>query len=157
MPKLLKFALFLIIGGLAAFVLLRWLIARASPMPDNLGVSNGRLTPCPDSPNCVATQATDALHAIEPIAYDGDTAVAHATLLAILQADPSYTIITNTPTYIQAEARTAVWHFVDDVEFYFDEPAGLIHFRSASRLGYGDAGANRQRMEKVRAAFEAAR
>lgn len=157
MPKLLKFTLFLIVGGLAAFVLMRWLIARASVLPDNLGVSNGRLTPCPASPNCVSTQASDEQHAIEPIAYDGTTAVAHATLLAILQADASYTIFTDTPTYIQAEARTAVLHFVDDVEFYFDEPAGLIHFRSASRLGYGDAGANRQRMEKVRAAFQAAR
>ena len=154
MPRLLKLAIFLIVGGLAAFVLLRWLITRTSPMPDNLGVSNGRFQPCPDSPNCVSTQATDEQHAIEPIAYDGNTAVAHDTILAILQADPSYTIITDSPTYIYAEARTAVWHFVDDVEFYFDEPAGLIQFRSASRLGYGDAGANRQRMEKVRAAFE---
>lgn len=157
MPKLLKTALFLVLSGLVLFFILRWLVQQASPMPDNLGVVNGRLTPCPDSPNCVSTQATDELHAITPIAYEGETAAAHAALLAILQADPSFTILTDSPTYIHAEARTAVWQFIDDVEFTFDEAASLIHFRSASRLGYGDAGANRQRLEAVRAAFQTAR
>jgi uncharacterized protein (DUF1499 family) len=157
MPKLLKTALFLVLGGTVLFFILRWLVQQASPMAENLGVANGRLQPCPDSPNCVSTQATDELHAIEPIAYDGETAAAHATLLAILQADPSFTILTDSPTYIHAEAQTAVWRFIDDVEFTFDESASLIHFRSASRLGYGDADANRQRMEAVRAAFQTAR
>lgn len=157
MPKLLKIALFLVLGGTVLFFILRWLVQQVSPMPENLGVANGRLQPCPDSPNCVSTQATDELHGIEPIAYDGATAAAQQKLLAILQADPSYTLISNSPTYIHAEARTAVWQFIDDVEFTFDEAAGLIHFRSASRLGYGDAGANRQRLEAVRAAFQTAR
>jgi uncharacterized protein (DUF1499 family) len=43
-----------------------------------------------------------------------------------------------------------ILRFIDDVEFYFDEATGFIEFRSASRLGYGDAGANRQRMETFR-------
>lgn len=157
MPKLLKTALFLVLGGTVLFFILRWLVQQASPVPENLGVANGRLQPCPDSPNCVSTQATDELHAIAPIAYEGETAAAHATLLAILQADPSFTILTDSPTYIHAEAQTAVWRFIDDVEFTFDESVSLIHFRSASRLGYGDAGANRQRLEAVRAAFQTAR
>jgi uncharacterized protein (DUF1499 family) len=123
-------------------------------MLDNLGVENGRLAPCPDSPNCVSTQATDEEHGIAPIAYSGEMDAANATILAILQADPQFTIITNTPTYIHAEARTAVWQFIDDVEFSFDEAEGLIHFRSASRLGYGDAGVNRQRMEAIRTEFQ---
>jgi uncharacterized protein (DUF1499 family) len=153
MPKLLKSILFLTIGGLVAFFPLRWLVERSSPMPDNLGVTNGRLAPCPNSPNCVSSQATDDGHSIAPLAYEGETAVAYDKILSILQADPQFTLISNTPTYLHAEARTAVWHFIDDVEFYFDEADSLIHFRSASRLGYGDAGANRQRLEEIRAAF----
>ena len=156
MPKLLKWFILLAIGGVVIFFVLRWLVQRVSPMPDHLGVANGRLTPCPDSPNCVSTQAADEEHAITPIAYEGEPSAAHATILAILQADPQFTIITNTPTYIHAEARTAVWQFIDDVEFFFDETEGLIHFRSAARLGYGDAGVNRQRMEVIRAEFQAA-
>jgi uncharacterized protein (DUF1499 family) len=156
MSKLLKALILLAIGGIVIFFVLRWLVQRVSPMLDNFGVANGRLAPCPDSPNCVSTQATNEEHGIAPIAYEGETAAAHDTILVILQADPQFTIITNTPTYIHAEARTAVWRFIDDVEFYFDEAEGLIHFRSASRLGYGDAGVNRQRMEAIRTEFQAA-
>lgn len=150
MTKLLKSLILLAISGVIIFFALRWLVQRASPFPFNLGVEHGRLAPCPQSPNCVSTQATDEEHGIEPIVYEGDISAAHSTILAILQADPQFTITTNTPTYIHAEARTAVWQFIDDVEFFFDEAAGLIHFRSASRLGYGDGGVNRQRMEKIR-------
>ncbi len=156
MSKRLKFLLFLIIGGVVAFFPLRWLVERASPMPENLGVKNGRFIPCPDSPNCVSTQATDAQHAIEPMAYTGETAVAQATLVAILQADAQFTLISSTPTYIHAEARSPLWRFIDDVEFYFNEAESVIQFRSASRLGYGDGGVNRQRMEALRTAFQAA-
>ena len=46
--------------------------------------------------------------------------------------------------------------YVDDVEFTFDETAQVIHFRSSSRLPYWDWGVNRERMEEIRAAFEAA-
>ena len=153
MPKLLKLFIVLIIGSIAAFFPLRWLVERASPMPDNLGVENGRLQPCPDSPNCVSSQATDEQHGMEPIAYAGDTATAQEKILAILEADDSYTLISQTPTYIHAEARSNLWRFIDDVEFFFDEADSLIQFRSASRLGYGDGGVNRTRMEAIRSAF----
>ncbi len=156
MPKLLRVLILLTIGSIVAFFVLRWLVERASPMPDNLGVENGRLAPCPDSPNCVSTQATDEGHGMAPIEYTVDTAVAQATILSILQANPQFTIITDTPTYIHAEAQTAVWQFIDDVEFFFDEADSLIHFRSASRLGYGDGGINRRRMEEIRTEFQTA-
>jgi uncharacterized protein (DUF1499 family) len=41
--------------------------------------------------------------------------------------------------------------YVDDVEFYLDEGANVIHVRSASRLGKSDLGVNRQRVEEIRA------
>ncbi|MBK8988515.1 MAG: DUF1499 domain-containing protein [Chloroflexi bacterium] len=155
MSKLIKLLVLFAIIGLATFLVLRrWLVEQASPLPDNLGVVDGRLAPCPDSPNCVSTFATDTEHGIAPLAYDGNTAVAQAAILAILQAQPSYTLINNDPAYIHATARSAFWGFIDDVEFYFDEAAGLIHFRSASRLGYGDGGVNRRRMEEIRKLYE---
>jgi uncharacterized protein (DUF1499 family) len=43
--------------------------------------------------------------------------------------------------------------FVDDVEFYLDDAAKQIHFRSSSRLGRSDLGVNRQRMEEIRRRF----
>jgi HAMP domain-containing protein len=37
--------------GVVLFFALRWQVKRVSPMPNNLGVANGRLSPCPESPN----------------------------------------------------------------------------------------------------------
>jgi len=56
--------------------------------------------------------------------------------------------------YLHATETSALLRFVDDVEFEIDAEAGVIHFRSASRLGYSDLGVNRRRMEEIRAAYE---
>jgi len=111
-----------------------------------------RFAPCPDSPNCVSTQAppTDNTHAIAPIAYTGEREAAQQRLLAVIQAMPDTTIITAEREYIYVEFRSRLLRFVDDVEFYLDDTAKLIHFRSASRLGRGDLGVNRRRMEEIR-------
>jgi uncharacterized protein (DUF1499 family) len=53
--------------------------------------------------------------------------------------------------YLHYEFTSLVLRFVDDVEFLFDDESKTIHFRSASRTGYGDLGVNRKRMEQVRA------
>lgn len=151
--KLLKWLLVIVLIGVALFFVLRWLVGRVSPMPDNLGVANGRLAACPESPNCVSTYETDKEHGIEAMVYDGETAVSQANILAIIEAMPNNTLITNEPGYIYAEFRSPTMGFVDDVEFYFDKEAGLIQFRSASRLGYEDMDANRNRMEEIQAAY----
>jgi len=49
-----------------------------------------------------------------------------------------------------------VWRFVDDVEFYLDETARVVHFRSASRMGYYDFGMNRRRMKEISEQYLAA-
>jgi uncharacterized protein (DUF1499 family) len=150
--RLLKWILLVFAVGLVLFFVLRWLVGRASPMPENVGTADG-LAPCPASPNCVSSYESDAEHGMEALVYEGETAVSQARLLAIIQSMPGSTVVTNEPGYIHAEFRSAAWGFVDDVEFYFDEEAGLIQFRSAARLGYGDGGVNRKRMEDIRAAY----
>jgi uncharacterized protein (DUF1499 family) len=53
-------------------------------------------------------------------------------------------------TYLHYEFTSLLLRFVDDVEFLFDDETRTIHFRSASRTGYGDFGVNRSRMEDIR-------
>ena len=53
--------------------------------------------------------------------------------------------------YLHAEFKSALLGFVDDVQFMADPAAGVIHMRSASRVGYSDLGANRKRVENIRA------
>lgn len=148
---LLGLALLIVVG----FVLFRLMIPRLSPQPKTLGVTDeGRLSSCPDSPNCVSTSATTAEHAIAPFTYDSDTAVAYDRLLSIIE-EMGGTVETSNPEngYIHATFRTALMGYIDDAEFLFDDTAGEIHLRSAARLGYSDMGVNRERMESIRAQF----
>lgn len=123
----------------------------AGDRPTNLGVKEGRLTSCPDSPNCVVSQGDeDAEHSIAPLAYSGDPAEAMTKLTAVVKAMPRTTIIESTDSYLYAEFASKLMGFVDDVEFYLDPTASVIQVRSASRLGKSDLGANRKRVEAIR-------
>jgi len=129
------------------------LLSAFSRRPSNLGVVEGRLAPCPESPNCVSTQAQDAVHRMEPISCSGSAADALARIKAVIVSRPRTKIVTEKGNYLHVEFTSALFRFVDDVEFLIDEPNGRVHFRSASRVGYGDLGANRKRMEAIVAEF----
>jgi uncharacterized protein (DUF1499 family) len=129
------------------------ILSALAKRPDNLGVVNGRLAPCPDAPNCVSTQAADAEHHIEAIPFDGAPDEAVARLKAALRTIPRMKIVTEKGDYLHAEVASLLFRFVDDVEFFVDREAKVIHFRSASRVGRSDLGVNRARMERIREAF----
>ena len=122
----------------------------AGKRPTNLGVYEGKLSPCPSSPNCVCSQEADALHQIAPLTYSTSPAQAMADLKRIIQAQPKTQIVTESANYLYAEFTSGLMGFVDDVEFYLDEAAGVIQVRSASRLGKSDLGVNRKRIEMIR-------
>jgi uncharacterized protein (DUF1499 family) len=136
----------------ALVVFLALLSARAQ-QPANLGVREGRLTPCPETPNCACSQAGDDAHRIEPLRFAGDPAAAMARLRAVLDAWPRTRLVTATDEYLHAECASFVFRFVDDVEFLLDRGAGVIHCRSASRVGRSDLGVNRRRLEAIRKTF----
>jgi len=120
---------------------------------ETTGLEGGRLRPCPDRPNCVCTQDTDERHRIEPIRFEGPREEARDRLLALIGQMDRATVVRAGADYIHVEFRSAVFRFVDDVEFLIDETARLIHFRSASRAGYYDFKVNRKRMEDIRRRF----
>ncbi len=136
----------LLLGGL---ILGNWFAGK----PKELGAKDGRLTNCPDSPNCVSSEETRHLHQIAGLAYDGDGKAAFSRLVNLLKSWPRTKIITQTDNYMHVEFTTRFLRFVDDVEFLLDEDEKIIHVRSASRVGHSDLGANRKRVEAIRAAF----
>ncbi|MFP4566326.1 MAG: DUF1499 domain-containing protein [Spirochaetaceae bacterium] len=137
------------------FALQIW--GRTAPPPADLGTVDGNLRPCPDTPNCVETRAADDEHAIAPLEIPQelrrhpDTAGAALDRLnTIIAAYPRAQVTERRSDYLAAEFRSRIFRFADDVEFLVDEEAGVVHFRSASRLGHSDAGVNRSRMEQIR-------
>ncbi len=122
------------------------LLGCAGERPTTLGASDGQLGTCPDSPNCVSSFETRESHQIAPI---------RTSLSAIKEALtnlPEAEIISDEPPYLYAEFTSRLMGYVDDVEFLEDASTGLVHVRSASRLGHSDLGANRKRIEAIRAA-----
>ncbi len=124
--------------------------------PDNLGVKDGRLAPVRRSPNNVSSQAepADAEHYVAPIPFKGDAAAAMSAVRAAVSGMEGATVVREEGNYLYAEYRTKLMRFVDDVEFLHDGKAGVIHVRSASRLGRRDFGVNRARIEAVRRRIE---
>lgn len=116
-------------------------------------ISLGQFAPCPESPNCVSTQAQDETHAIAPITYSDDRETAKKRLLAIVHSLPRTRVVAEKDDYSHVEFTSRIFRFVDDVEFYFAIEEGKIHFRSASRIGRSDLGVNRKRMEEIRSQF----
>jgi uncharacterized protein (DUF1499 family) len=125
--------------------------------PDYLGVTDGRLARPKSTPNCVSSQAdpADAEHYIAPIAFKGATADAMAAVKKAVASMDGATIVREEPGYLYAEYRTRLLKYVDDVEFVHDATQGVIHVRSASRLGRRDFGVNRERVEALRSRIEA--
>ena len=148
-PNLARSVTDLIVGALTTMSVF-------SGKPANLGVVDGRLAGCPASPNCVSTQAEDAEHRMQLISFTGSADDAMQYVKTLLSKMPRTKIVTVDGNYLHVEFRSAFFRFVDDVEFLIDTTEQVIHFRSASRVGYSDLGANRRRMEQVRSAFSSA-
>lgn len=139
----------------------RWLLtvgalalmsACAGERPNNLGVTEGRLAPCPTSPNCVSSQTEGESQRIPPLSFTGDAEAAFARLMQVLRLREDARIVEQTADYLRVELSTTF--FVDDGEFLLDRERQRIQVRSASRLGYSDLGKNRRRIEEIRRAFD---
>ncbi len=128
----------------------------AGKRPNHLGVRDGQLTPCPYTPNCVSSQSSDAVHKIEPLTYNSTPEQAFAALKRLIQSLPRTKIITESEDYLHVEFTLPIVGFVDDVEFYLERNANVIHVRSASRLGMSDLGVNRRRIETIRTKYTSA-
>ncbi len=159
----LKWLLIGVVVLVAAAVLAGQLGLLQGKAPANLGVRDGRLKPPAQTPNSVSSQA--ALYPdhprrefaqIEPLPLKGDGPATLARLRGIVEAMPGARVVKSEPAYLYAQFTTPLMKFVDDVEFWFDPAASVVQVRSASRIGHGDRGLNRARVEAIRAQMAAA-
>jgi len=136
----------LLLVGLVAYIAMA---IQSHKRPENLGLKLGQLRSCPDSPNCVCSEGhsqSSEEHAIAPIKADDKAWAKLKTRIAeqggVIKKDDSH--------YLHATFTTPVFRYVDDVELRLDVDQGLIHLRSASRVGRSDFGVNRKRLERLR-------
>lgn len=117
--------------------------------PKNLGVENGMLAPMPKSPNAVSSQSDHPDYHVEAFPFKESLELTKAAIIDTIDIYGNAEIITNELNYIYAVFTTSKIRFHDDVEFYFNESAGIVEYRSASRAGYSDMGLNRERYNRL--------
>jgi len=118
------------------------------------GLVEGRLKPCPDKPNCVSSElVADAGHYIEPLVYSTDHAAQVLPALKTIVLEMGGSIEVEESDYLAATFTSSLFRFVDDLEIRIDVGEQTVHLRSASRVGYGDGGVNRKRVERLKKSF----
>jgi uncharacterized protein (DUF1499 family) len=144
-------ALSVVIGGIVTLALL----SVASRVRPPLGIHEGRFAALSPMPKGVSSTASDERHRIEPLRFSDPPEQAWARLERLMASWPRTRVLSAGEGYLRVECATPVFRFLDDVEFLLDPEAKVIHFRAASRVGLGDLGVNRRRMERIRRAFAA--
>ena len=109
------------------------------PVPPDLRVYNGALSPCPSPAHCARADWSVA-----------DPAAALAALVPVIEATPRTEVLEQGDGYLHATATSALFGFVDDLELYADPSGGVLQARSVSRLGDSDLGVNAQRLAELR-------
>ncbi|WP_027723963.1 DUF1499 domain-containing protein [Tuberibacillus calidus] len=115
---------------------------------------NGKMAPTPKTAKCIASNHENKNRFLMPISYKNlSLDKARAILFEVLKTIPKMTVDRDEGQYLHAVAKTFIAEFLHDVEFFFDEEKKELHFRSASRFGWTDFGANKRRMQAVVSRF----
>jgi len=143
---------FMIVASLVVLaVIALFVAARVSSNGQAPGLMDGRLAHCPDTPNCVCSEyAGDRAHFIAPFELPAKTTAEALELLREAILAEGGTIRAAREDYLAATYSTPLFGFVDDLEVRIDTARGQVQVRSASRVGRGDLGANRKRVERLR-------
>ena len=128
--------------ALVALPLVLALFHLVGPVPEDLGVHDGHLSPCPGPAHCARVDwaVTDSSAALE-------------NLTALIESTPHAEVIRREDAYLHATFSSRIFGFVDDLELNAVAPEQL-EARSVSRLGDSDLGVNGQRLQTLALALE---
>ena len=125
------------------FLPLLMLFHLVGPVPGDLGVHNGQLSPCSSTAHCASLTWIQA-----------DPKASFETLAEVAAGLPRSIVVEQEDGYSHAEVSSALFGFVDDLELLRLDDAQEIQARSVSRLGDSDLGVNARRLVQLDAALE---
>ena len=143
----------LVVGALFVIISLYWLSKNQPATAEvNIGVQDGELVPCPETPNCISTQANpqDETHYAEPLSLSGSREALLDFLEKWIQQQERADVIIRRKNYLHAVFASKTFGFKDDLEVFIPDSSKLVHIRSAARVGRSDMGVNRARYETIR-------
>lgn len=138
------------LGPLPLLVSTLLLLGCDAPPPEGPRVTNGSLSPCPGTPNCVHTglRHPDGTRGMFVTGSPAGSEIM-PRVREVVESMPRTTVVEQSGPYLHAEARSLVFRFVDDLEVLLTPDRELV-VRSASRVGSFDFGVNRRRVERLR-------
>ncbi|MEM9531168.1 MAG: DUF1499 domain-containing protein [Pseudomonadota bacterium] len=129
-----------------------WAGSKSRSEAPTLGASNDQFVPCPDTPNCLSSDATDDAHRFAALALAADAS--WASIVAEVKQLPGVTVVEESAGYVRAEAKSSIFGFIDDLEV--QQRGNQLAVRSASRVGKSDMGANLKRLTELESRLKAA-
>jgi len=147
-----KFFIYSIISLVVVIGIVLIAFSVTSRKQPELGLHKEQLLPCSSAKNCVCSEYRDQSAYIEPLLYTTTTEQAWEKLKRVI-TETGGSVITKEAGYLRLAYETPLLRYIDDVEFRLDNTTQHIHVRSASRVGQSDMGANRKRVEKIKARF----
>ena len=131
-----------------SFIFLLFALGKYSQKGHAPGLVSGSLSKCSATPNCVCSEYIDDTgHYIKPIKNPHSVELTNISIASATIQEIGGTIHNETDEYIAATFTSPLFGFVDDLEIRNDQTHGILHIRSASRVGYSDGGVNRKRIE----------
>ena len=116
------------------FILFLILIGLVIPSPSM--ASHVELKPCIQVSHCVREELN-----VEKIDSP------YEKVISIVQNSPRTKIVESDGDYLHAEVTSRIMKYVDDLEISFSPEKNKILIRSESRVGDGDFGVNRKRVD----------
>jgi uncharacterized protein (DUF1499 family) len=148
MKRLMKYGIFGIITLSTFFLLSLVYLSVQSRSIENYGMVEGKLSKCPDTPNCICTEEYVNKN-YQPIQINLEyKRIAWDNLKSAIR-DAGGDIQIEKKDYLWATFITPIFRFVDDFEARVDTVQSCIHLRSASRVGDYDFGTNLERVNLV--------
>ena len=118
------------------FILFLLLIGLVIPSPSM--ASHVELKPCIQVSHCVREELN-----VEKIDSP------YEKVISIVQNSPRTKIVESDGDYLHAEVTSRIMKYVDDLEISFSPEKNNLLIRSESRVGDGDFGVNRKRVDLI--------
>ncbi len=127
-----------------------FLISCSGERPKDIGIFDGKFSPCPKSPNCISSDATDSKHKTSPFKLNSIHADSWKAIYKAVDDLPNTKIVTFNDKYLHAECSSAFFGFVDDLQLHLRNNKKSVAVKSAARLGHSDFGVNQKRVDQLR-------
>lgn len=133
---------------LIILILILFYLAHTSKTQHSPGLLQSKLKACVQQKNCICSEfPSDGTHYSE--AFDASAELDLSRLKkAILNMGGRIQDQKN--NYLSFTFSSRIFGFIDDFELRLDTDNKKIHFRSASRVGRNDFGANRKRLNQLK-------